>query len=133
MCTSLLKELKEGMGSSDFYLISNLGVVRTISKGWRHLLHYLCGMELFNLLVKTAIAQINCLLQHCGTGTFLKITLMTVIKHLQVEIGVTGCPFLYDFNIYMSSAIDTWAKLLWGEISKLGMEVTLEHRTMKPP
>ena len=57
-----LKELEEGLGSTDYYLSSILGVARTISKQLRYLSHPYCGVELMNLPMETTVAQANCLL-----------------------------------------------------------------------
>ena len=38
VCTTLLDELENVLGSSDFYLTSRLGVVRSLSKKLRYLL-----------------------------------------------------------------------------------------------
>ena len=61
-CSAPLEELKNGLGTSDFYLTSRLGVVRSIPKQLRYLPHQYCGMELLNLLMETTAAQVNCLL-----------------------------------------------------------------------
>ena len=61
-CTATLKELKGGLGSTDFYLISKLGAARSILTAVRCMSHVYCGMELNSLPVETTVAQINCLL-----------------------------------------------------------------------
>ena len=97
-CAATLKELKSGLGSTDFYLMSKLGVARTILTAVRYLPHVYGGMELNILPVETTLAQINCLLQHYDTTTALGTTLSAAITHLQVEIGVTGYPLSYDYK-----------------------------------
>ena len=88
MCVALLKDLENGLGSVDFYLISKLGVAQTISTALRYIPHQCCSMELNSLLVETTVSQINCLLQYYGTEMALVTTLTVTIKHLQVDIGV---------------------------------------------
>ena len=108
-----LKELEGGLGSTDFYLISKLGAARSILTALRYMPQVYCGMELHSLPVETTVAQINCLLQHYDTTTALGTTLTAAIEYLQVEIGVTGCPLLYDYNKYSCLATDMWTKSLW--------------------
>ena len=128
-----MKELERGLGLTDFYLMSKLGVVRTLPTVVRYLPHIYCGMELNSLPVETTVAQINCLLQHYGTTTALGTTLAAAIEHLQVEIGVTGCPLSYDYMKYSCLAMNTWTKSLWEKISAYGIGVKLKYPTMKQP
>ena len=95
-----LKELETGLGSTDFYLISKVGAARSIPTALRYMPHYYCDMELHSLPVETILAQNNCLTQHYDTTTALGTTLTGAIEHMHVEIGVTGCPLLYDYNKY---------------------------------
>ena len=73
--SATMKELREGLGSSDFYLISSLGVVRSIKKEWRYLPPTFSGMGLFDFTTETAAATINSLLQHYGMDSAVGITL----------------------------------------------------------
>ena len=132
-CTATLKELEGGLGSTDFYLISKLGAARSIPTTLRYMPHVYCGMELNSLPVETTVAQINCLLQHYGTTIALGTTLSAAIEHLQVEIGVTGCPLLYDYKKYSYLATNTWTKSLLEKISAYGIEVKLKYPKMKQP
>ena len=95
-CVATMKELERGLRLTDFYLMSKLGVARTIPPAVRYLQHIYCGMELNIVPVETTVAQINCLLQHYGITTALGTTRVAAIEHVQVEIGVTGCPLLYE-------------------------------------
>ena len=45
-CAVTLKELEGSMGSTNFYLISMLGVARSIPTALRYMPHVYCGMEL---------------------------------------------------------------------------------------
>ena len=73
--SATMKELREGLGSSDFYLISSLGVVRSIKTQWRYLPPAFSGMGLFDLTTEATAATINSLLQHYGTESPVGITL----------------------------------------------------------
>ena len=57
-------------------------------------------MELLNLPIETTTAQVNCLLQHHGTDSALGHTMMAALEHMQLEIGVEGCPLGYSFQKY---------------------------------
>ena len=85
-CLASLEELENGLGTTDFYLTSRLGVVRNIPKQLRYLPHHYCSMELLNLPMETTAAQINSLLQHYGTDTALGHTMTAAMEHLQLEI-----------------------------------------------
>ena len=64
-------------------------------------------MELLNLPMETAAAQVNCLLQHCGTDSALGDTMTAAMEHLQLEMGVEGCPLCYSFKKYGCLAANT--------------------------
>ena len=124
-----LKEPENGLGSTDFYLISKLGATRLIPTALTHVPHYYCGMELHSLPLKMTAVQINCL----GTSTSLTTTRTEAIDHMQVEIGVIGCPLLYDYNKYRCLATNRWTKTLWENITAYDIEVRLKYPTMKQP
>ena len=83
-----MSELQEGLGSSDYYLISSLGVVRSIKKEWRYLSAAFCGMGLYNLVTETTSATLNSFLQHYNTDSALGITLSATLENLQLKLGV---------------------------------------------
>ena len=109
MCASStpLLRLAQGLGSSDFYLISSLGVVRTIKKEWRYLPAAFCGMGLYDITTKTTAATINSFLSHYNMPTLLGVTLRAILENLQLEIGVPDNPLLYDFLIWGVLADDS--------------------------
>ena len=126
-CAATLKELENGLGLRDFYLMSKLGVARTIPPAVRYLQHIYCGMELNIVPVETTVAQINYLLQHYGRTTAPRTTLSAAIEHLQVEIGLTRCPLPYDYKKYSCLATYKWTKSLWEKISAYGIKVKLKY------
>ena len=115
-CLATLEELENGLGMTDYYLTSRLGVIRNIPKQLRYLPHQYCGMELLNLPMETTVAQVNCLLQHYGRDSALGDTMTAAMEHLQLEIGVEGCPLGYSFQNYDCLATNTWAKSLWEQV-----------------
>ena len=82
-------------------------------------------MELNSLPVETKVSQINCLLQHYGMDTVLGTKLTAAIENVQVEIGMTRCPLLYDYNKYGILVTNVWTKTLWVKISAYRIEVSL--------
>ncbi|KAL7540264.1 hypothetical protein ACHAXR_009988 [Thalassiosira sp. AJA248-18] len=74
--------LKKGLGSSNYYLISSLRVVRPIKKEWRYLPVRFGGIGLYDLVTETTAATLNSLMQHYSTkngsvfdGTFVEARL----------------------------------------------------------
>ncbi len=120
-----MAKLMEGLGSSDYYLISSLGVVRSITKEWSYLPAAFCGMGLFNLPTETTIATLNSFLQHYGTILSLGITLLALMEHLQMELGVQDCPFNYDYDTWQHLETESWVKALWEKIDNMGINLEL--------
>ena len=106
--SATMKELREGLGLSDFYLLSSLGVVWSIRKEWQYLPPTFSGMSLFDLTTKTTAATINSLLQHYGTNSPVGIILQTTMENLQIELGVRGCPLDYNYNMWVHLATNSW-------------------------
>ena len=59
-----MQELREGLESSDYYIISSLSVVGSVETDWRYISSAFCGMGLYNLITETAAANLNSFLQH---------------------------------------------------------------------
>ena len=55
------------------------------------------------------------------------------IENLQLELGVAGCPFKYDFDIWGELATDSWVKSLWERIQHFKIDIEMEYPTLKPP
>ena len=118
--------LSKGLASADFYLLSNLGVVRSITKEWRYLPATFGGIELFDLTTETTAANLSMFLQHYDTKSALGITLKAAMEHLQLELGVPDCPLQYDFEVWGHLATDSWVKALWEKIDRFGIVLTIE-------
>ena len=52
---------------------------------------------------------------------------------MQVEIGVTGYPLLYNYNKDGCLETNTWTKTLWEKMSAYNIEVRLKYLKMKHP
>ena len=107
--------------------------MRNITKQLRYLPHQYCGMELINLPTETTAAQVNCQLQHYGRDTALGDTLTAALEHLQLEIGVEGCPLNYSFDKYGRLATNTWAKSLWEKVKAMMLEIPLDYEGLRRP
>ena len=132
-CSAPLQELKDGLGSSDFYLLSSLGVVRTIKKEWRYLPAGFGGMGLEDLTAETAAATINSFLQHYQMDSAIGVTLTAALENLQLELGVRDCPLHYDYKIWGPLATDSWVKALWQKIDHFGLALDLDYRSLPLP
>ena len=132
-CSASMTALSKGLGSADYYLLSNLGVVRSITREWRCLPASFGGMELFDLTTETTAATLNSFLQHYGSNTNIGITLLAALEYLQLEIGVDDCPFHYDFDTWGHLATDSWVKALWEKVDKLGITLLLEYTSIPKP
>ena len=77
-----MKELKEGLGSADYYLLSKLGCVRSITKALRYMPSYLGGIGLFDLTTEVTGATLNSLLQHYGTKSPIDIVMKATLQNM---------------------------------------------------
>ncbi|KAK1748959.1 hypothetical protein QTG54_000898 [Skeletonema marinoi] len=132
-CSASMTALSKGLGSSDYYLLSNLGVVRSITREWRYLPASFGGMELFDLTTEVTAATLNSFLQHFGTNTLIGTTLQAALEYLQLELGVEDCPLSYDFNTWGHLATDTWVKALWEKVDLLDITLLLEYDGIPKP
>ena len=90
-------------------------------------------MKLLNPPIEMTAAQVNCLLQHYVTGSALGHTMMVAMEHLQLEIGVKGCPLGYSFQKYGCLAIKTWAKSLWEKVQAFKIKISLDYEGLHRP
>ena len=127
-----MKALIEGLDSAEFYLISSLGVVRSIRKSCRYIPSEFCGMRLYCLTTETAAANLNTLLQHYGTSNQMGVTIQASLEHLHVELGVLDCPFLYDYTKWGHLTTNLWVKALWEKVSTLQLNLRLNYRGLPP-
>ena len=56
-----------------------------------------------------------------------------MIENLQLELGVAGCPFNYDFKIWGELATDTWVKLIWERIWHFDLSLEVDYKTLEMP
>ena len=76
-----MKELREGLGSSDYYLISSLGITGSIKTEWQYLPAAFYGMGLYGHTTETAGANLNPFLQHSNIDLAMGITLTTTLEN----------------------------------------------------
>ena len=58
---------------------------------------------------------------------------MAALEHMQLEIGVEGCPLGYSFQKYGCLATNTWAKSLWEKTQALKINVALDYKGLNRP
>ena len=139
-CSAPVSELKKGLTSADFYLLSNLGVTRSITKEWRYLPAAFGGMGLYDLTVETTAATLATFLQHYDDNPnpdipekHLSFTINVVMRHLRLELGVPDCPFQYDFHTWGHLATDSWAKAFWEKLDELGISLDFKSDNIPIP
>ena len=107
-----LEDLMNALGTMDHKILSMLGICRNITMEWRYLPSCYGGMGLNNLPIKATAASLNAFLQHYGTNTSIGIYLTASIENLQLKMGVAGCLFDYNYEIWHELATDSWVKSL---------------------
>ena len=90
-------------------------------------------MELNCLTIEATAASLNLFLQHYGTDTSLGTYLTASIENLQLELGVAGCPFNYDFKIWGELATDTWVKAIWERVWHFDLSLEIDYKTLEMP
>ena len=69
-----------------------------------------CEMGLYGLTTETLTATLNLFLQHYNMTTALWITLTTSLESLQLQLVLSKCPLLYDYNTWSRFTTDSWVK-----------------------
>ena len=62
-------------------------------------------------------------------GFYIKYTL----EDLQIELGVSKCPLLYDYEIWGDLATNSWIKALWERIHRYKIKVDLDYDALPMP
>ena len=104
-----------------------------IDKPWRYLPHCFGGMGLYSLPIEATIGSINAFLQHYGTETAISLYLRASLENLQLELGVSGCPFKYDFKVWGGLATESWVKSLWERIHRFNIKIDLDYDALPMP
>ena len=86
-----------------------------------------------NLKIKATAASLNAFLQHYETDTSIGIYLTASIENLQLEMGVAGWPFDYNYETWHELATDSWVKSLWERIQKFDLSVEIDYKTLDMP
>lgn len=128
-----LSQLEGTLGTHDFYMLSKLGVMRSIKTPLRYIPPYFCGIGLFSLTTEATGATINSFLQHYGTTSYLGQTLSAALEHLQLELGVQRCPLSYDFDTWGNLATHSWVKSLWEKIWTFKLDLEIDYPSLPLP
>ena len=84
-------------------------------------------------MAEATAASLNLFLQHYGTNTSLGTYLKTSIKNLQLELGVTSCPFKYNYGVWSRLATDSWVKSLRERIDRFDLSLELDYNFLELP
>jgi hypothetical protein len=76
-------------------------MVRTISKEGRYMSSAFYGVKMLCLSTKTVIMKLSALLKHYKTSTKLGTTMTAAIKHLHLDIVVSGNPLESNYDVYV--------------------------------
>ena len=128
-----IEQLEKGLGSRDHKLLSHLGICRNIPKELRYIPSCFGGFGLRSLKFDATTEAINMFLQHYGTESSLGTFLTATIENLQLELGVTGCPFTYEYSIWKDLATDSWIKSLWERIQHFGIDLQIDYDVLPMP
>ena len=52
---------------------------------------------------------------------------------MQLELGVAGCPFEYDFKIWGDLATESWVKSLWERIWHFDLSLEVDYKPLDMP
>ena len=77
-----LDNLRNGLGTRDHKILSNLGICKKIDTPWQYLPQYYRGMDLNSLPMEATTASLNSFLQHYNTELALGIYLTASIENL---------------------------------------------------
>jgi len=128
-----LKQLYSGLGTSDYNMLSVLGVARSIKTAVRYIPPTFGGMGIRHLPIEATAATLNAFLQHYGEPTNLGYTLRTTLHHMQVEMGVRVCPLQYKYEVWEGLVTDSWVKALWEKVSKFNIKLDIKYDELLPP
>ena len=128
-----IDQLEKGLGSRDHKLLSQLGICRNIPVDLRYLPSYFGGFGLKSLKFEATTESINMFLQHYGTESTLGVFLTATIENLQLELGVTGCPFTYEYSIWNGLATESWVKSLWERLQHFNIDMQIDYKVLPMP
>ena len=131
--TATIEQLETGLGRRDHKILGHLGICRNIPTELRYIPSCFGGFALRSLTTEATAESLNMFLQHYGTESSLGIFLTATIENLQLELGVTGCPFTYDYSIWKDLATDSWIKSLWERIQHFGIDLQIEYNVLPMP
>ena len=128
-----IKQLEGCLRTRDHKLLSSLGICRNIPTDLRYIPSYFGGFALNDLTIEATAEALNMFLQHYETSSTLGTFLTASIENLQLELGVSGCPFSYEFDVWESLATDSWVKSLWERIQHFGLDLQLDYKVLPMP
>ena len=116
--TNCLDDADKCLEGTDYKMLSLLGINRHIKKGWRRLPHLFGGIGLLSLPIEQHICRVNLFCQHFGSTSTIGQKLLTSLHWLQMQIGCSGNPLLFDYSIWGHLVTPSWVTSFWEGIHK---------------
>lgn len=108
-----------------FMTLPHLGVNRYITTEWRMLPIRYQGLGLPNMALEKLAMSIMWVQRHWGVKEGAGIILREAYERLQMETGLSGNTFLWDYSRYECLATHTWLKVLWQYLHTFGVRLDL--------
>jgi hypothetical protein len=127
-------ELSSEMRKVMFRALPHLGVNRNFKKEFCTLSRQYHGLELVDWTVEKLSADVFVMLQHhWDKDTILGHCLRDAYELLQMETGLEGNIFSYNFEHLGHLATHSWMKILWHYLHHLNINLDLSSVTNIPP
>lgn len=135
MCNNLasLPTLQTCLLKEYYNLLPLGGVVRSAPKGLRQLAPGFYGVGCPHPAIECVIAQLNKLLMHYGCSSGLALQLQTSMEYMIIELGMSGQPFLVNFEKFGDLVTHCWMKTVWEKCHYYGIRVEIGNLDMGPP
>ena len=113
-------------------ILPALGIMRTTNRDWVFTPRCLQGFGLPNIFMEQTIDQIDSLVYHIGSGSFVEDAMIISYEQLQLELGSQSSVLSLDFNRWGYLATPSWMTALWSGASKFNMQITMFSRKNLP-
>ena len=113
-------------------LLPTLDIMRTKNRTWVFTPRCLQGFGLPNIFIEQTIDQIDSLVYHIGSGSFVEDVMIILYEQLQLELGSQAPVLSLDFDRWGYLATPSWMTALWRGASKFNVQLTLFSRKNLP-
>jgi hypothetical protein len=102
-------------------LLPTLGIMRATNRDWLFTPRCLHGFGLPNIFMEKTIDQIDSLVYHIGSGSFVEDAMIISYEQLQLELGSQSSVLSLDFDTWGYLATPSWMTALWRVASKFNV------------